>query len=469
MSKRIYLFVLLVLVLFSSFSVENNYVCASSDDVLYLHADYYKDYDNVNVLEEFDYSFVGEISDYISTSQFNGNVTDIPYTYFYVNVLEVNKGELNAVVVIKYYGGYNSDNTLVLLENMLYPEIDEIYQFNCNLTNNSFEDDGRTINNSLVICIEYNMKKVSAALEDVSNLNIVANNTISYYAAPSDIVIDDGNDTGGNTNTSFSTAYDLSLNSTQYLYFSSGLELYYKVDCLTLDYLTIYSTGTCDPIVYIYDSEYNQIDFSDDVSSTNTRALSFTTTRNFFYNFYADKNETYYFKVRLYQTSASGGIYLNLMKDNWYESADITELFWEYDGVDGLNKVDYTISSAYTTEVAYAINEWNKLGVISFQLDTSSTTNDVEILDYYDSEDDAPLAVTTYRLILAMTVKYNTYYFETMTQNERIKTVLHEFGHVLGLGEFTSLESDTNVMYQGRRELTKLGPADIAAYRAKWE
>lgn len=51
---------------------------------------------------------------------------------------------------------------------------------------------------------------------------------------------------------------------------------------------------------------------------------------------------------------------------------------------------------------------------------------------------------------------------------ERIKTCLYEFGHVLGLDEFTNIETTSNVMHQGIRGVTTLGSADIAVYRAKW-
>lgn len=279
-------------------------------------------------------------------------------------------------------------------------------------------------------------------------------------------VINDGG--GGATNYSFSTAYSLSIGDSRSVYISSGQERYYKITRTTLDYLTIYSIGSYDTMVYLYDSNYNLIGSNDDVNSSDSRALSYTTGRNFFYNFYCDKNETYYIKVKFYSSSVYGTFTMNLIKDNWYQSSNISDLFWEYDGVDGKNKVDYTIKSKYVVEIGYGINEWNKLGTIQFKPDTGSTTNDITISDYYDNETGAAVAVTTYNWIFTMTVKYNTFYFDTMTQNQRIKTVLHEFGHVLGLDEFTGIENTNNVMHQGIRELTKLGPADIAAYRAKW-
>lgn len=43
-----------------------------------------------------------------------------------------------------------------------------------------------------------------------------------------------------------------------------------------------------------------------------------------------------------------------------------------------------------------------------------------------------------------------------------------QIGHVLGLCEFTHIESTNNVMHQWSLATTKLGPADIAAYRYLW-
>lgn len=65
-------------------------------------------------------------------------------------------------------------------------------------------------------------------------------------------------------------------------------------------------------------------------------------------------------------------------------------------------------------------------------------------------------------------IKFNDYYYESMTEAQRTKTSLHEIGHALGLDEFTDLESTRNVMHQGIRSTTKLGPADIGVYRKKW-
>lgn len=469
--KGTILFLSLLVAILFIFTNSIDVKAKQKEEAIFLHADYLTNYDEVDLLEEFDYSFIGEIDSYIFTSYFNGHGTDIPYTYFYVNVLETIKGEVEDKIIIKFYGGYDENNNLILLEGMTYPQKNEKYQFYCNKTNLSYDIDGRTINDSYVIAMKRNLEKIDNKLPKTNtttnskSINFInalnSHTTASFHEV---IVIEDG---GGYSNLSFATAYDLTLGESRSVYLAAGQERYYKITRSVLDYVSIYSTGSLDTMVYVYDSSYNLIGSNDDVSGT--RALGFTSGRNFFYNFYLDKNTTYYFKVKFYSSSTSGTFTLNIIKDNWISSTNMSDLLWKYDGVDaGKKKVDYTVKSKYLSEINYGINEWNKLGTIKFQPDTNSTTNNIVISDYYDSEKDAAIAVTTYRWILAMTVKYNTYYFDNMTENQRIKTVLHEFGHVLGLDEFTGKESTNNVMHQGIRELTRLGPADIAAYRYKW-
>lgn len=53
---------------------------------------------------------------------------------------------------------------------------------------------------------------------------------------------------------------------------------------------------------------------------------------------------------------------------------------------------------------------------------------------------------------------------------ERVKTITHEFGHLLGMDEFNgdyliSSETVTNAMVQGIRELYELGPCDKLMFR----
>ena len=347
---------------------------------------------------------------------------------------------------------------------MCYPSIGEIFYFYCNKTNLTFEEDGRTINNSYTITSNYNMTK---QLQSNNNLNDISNLQSSHNTSqvkPTSVIIGGGSILPANT--TFEKAWDIVLNSSTNVNILPQHKKYYKFCRDTLDYISVYSTGTVDPVLKLYDDNQNLIAQNDNVSP-NKHGSEITTDKNFFLNFYADKNKTYYIEVSLSSPTSSGSFTLNVVKDNWIKS-NVEDLLWGVDGVDRTMKVDYKIESNYVNETNYAIAEWNKLGSVSFLPDTSSTTNNVKIKDYSDSENDAPVAVTTYNWIFEMTVKYNLVFFTHMSAEQRIKTILHELGHVLGLDEFTNSEDSINVMVQGIRAQTKLGPADIGVYRSKW-
>ena len=437
------------------FISNSNNIESVKNNIMYLHADYNKDYSQINLLDEYDYSFVGIIDKYITTKEYDGTGTNIPYTYYRVIVLDVIKGQLDNDVIIKFYGGKASNGETILLNNTKIPEKGKIYKFYCNKTKYSPIQDTRTIENSYVINSEYNM----TLLEDY------VCNSVSKLSISPDFSFDHIGGGGGYSNTSFDTAYDINYGETS-VYLSQGVSRYYKLNFDTLNYISLYSTGSLDTKVEIYDSNYCLYKANDDVTP-NSRGTTFTSNTNFFTNFYSDKDETYYIKVSLYDSSKYGSFNMHLVIDNWTQTLDLSDLFWEYDGVDGNNKVDYTIKSKYVTEIGLAMEEWNKLGTIRFSPDSGSTINDITV-SYYIDVDSNTVAVTTYRWLLEMTVEYNDAYFSTMSRDERIKTCLHEFGHVLGLDEFTNVETTSNVMYQGIRGVTTLGPADIAVYRAKW-
>ena len=72
--------------------------------------------------ESYQYEFVCKITDIIETKQFKGEGTNIPYTYYSARIIDKIKGELETNIVIKFYGGYDESNNLILMENMNYLE-----------------------------------------------------------------------------------------------------------------------------------------------------------------------------------------------------------------------------------------------------------------------------------------------------------------------------------------------------------
>ncbi len=475
--KKVFSLLVLFIILIRAFFYNSDFSTIKknnlNNEIQYLNADYDEDYSNINLVEKFDNVFKGRIDSYIGTSQYNGNGTDIPYTFFKVNVLEKIRGKLKKDITIKFYGGYDLDGNLILLKNMQYPIIEKSYYFYCNQSNLKFEDDGRTIDYSYTISMEYNIKEklqYDEILHEKENTNLFLYSQSISNISPTGII------GGGETlpsNTTFDKAWEIDINSP----LETNVNIlpqhnkYYKFTVSTIEYITIFSTGTVDSVVKIYDSNKKLLMSNDDVTTNITEyGYGITSGKNFFLNFYANKNELYYIQVSLYSQQSTGSFILNVYKDNWYKTTNINSLFWKYDGVDDKDKkVDYKIKSKFLDEINYGLKIWNDMDIISFKPDTSSTTNNITISDYTDKENNAPVAITTYRVILDMTGKYNLAYFNTMTRDERIKTILHEFGHVLGLDEFNNMESDINIMVQGIRSQTKLGPADIAAYRARWK
>lgn len=464
MKKIFGLFSILTLAMVLCFS---DFLNAHAGKVEYIHADYTKDYDNLNLEDEYDYVFLGEVTEYVTTSQYNGHGSNIPYSYFKVKVLNITKGILDENITIKFYGGYDEEGVLLLIEDLTYPELNKKYQFYCNKSLLSLEQDGRTFQDSYVISTKFNMQEITE--EKVENPQVKAQN-ISPFSFELDKDPGAGGGGGGGyyPNRSFATAKQLTINQSELVDLTAGLELYYKVRRSTLDYLSVYSKGVDDTMVEVYDSSYKLIGSNDNVLTE--REKQFTSDKNFFYNFYANKNETYYFKVKFKDTTLKSRFGLYVIVDNWYTS-NPSDLFWEYNGVqddvDGVHKVRYNSSSKYTNEINYAVKEWSKLETVKFIGNSNLSIYNLTFSDYTDVDSDT-IAFTRYAWIFGVDVCFNVYKMDRISQKCRNKTSMHEVGHVLGIDEFTGKEARNNVMHQGELELEKLGPADIAIYRIKW-
>lgn len=477
-NKVVLKFILLFLMIFVVSITANIRVHAqnTATNVHYVHADYEHNYNTAeSIIDLFDYCFKGVIVENVGVSQFNGNGFDIPYTFFRVRVTEQVKGVVNREVIIKFYGGFNQKNELILLEGSELPVIGGKYTFYCDQTKTRFRDDGRTIDDSyVIICPEALVKEKGGkpvSSPDTSKTKTTTkeplwldnNNVWGLELLARQYPPDDGN-------LSFGTAYYIDLNIGQEVEIRSGTPKYWKIDRNTLDYLCIYSVGhELDTIVYLYIYDgvngYQMLDLCDDVSG---RGWKFTDDANFFLNFYADKNTTYYFKVSTF-VPQTGLMSLYCQIDNYYKS-DYNLLVRDRDCVDSGKKIHYTDHTSFQSDITAAAGEWNKLNRVQILKDTSSTTNDVDIYTR-DWGDNGILAITTGYLLFAWKIEFNSYFFNTMTSAERMKTIMHEFGHCLGFNEFSGdgyAETIDNVMVQGRRAQTTLGPADIAVYRKKW-
>jgi len=129
------------------------------------------------------------------------------------------------------------------------------------------------------------------------------------------------------------------------------------------------------------------------------------------------------------------------------------------DNVDSGGHLDWDSNTKYLSDCNTAQSVWNgyKSGVI--RKDSFWVIEDIFVSDYYDSTETR----FAYRRQSNSTINFNDYYFvlgnsQSLTAEQRTKTVIHEFGHALGLGHNTS--SNPAIMRQGRFEYKTLHQDD---------
>ena len=139
---------------------------------------------------------------------------------------------------------------------------------------------------------------------------------------------------------------------------------------------------------------------------------------------------------------------------------------WEYtvslitcDLVDSGKHLDWSGKTKYSSYITTATKKWNayKKGII--RKDTVSTMKDVTISDYYDDKD--TLWGETSK---NGTIRFNIYNMDKDDDAGRLNTVMHEFGHALGLGH--NERKDVMSKFSNVTELTENDKKSYdAAYR----
>ncbi len=132
--------------------------------------------------------------------------------------------------------------------------------------------------------------------------------------------------------------------------------------------------------------------------------------------------------------------------------------FLGYSAVDEM-EIRYGGSTQYTTAQSHSFSTWNNLGKVNIAPDTIWTYEDVTYSDYYDSNTDIS-GYYQYYSIGSDDIKFNQYWFDQFTTDEKKKTATHELGHALGLAH----SYYPNIMVQGQYSLTQLGSHDISDY-----
>ncbi|MDD2518274.1 MAG: hypothetical protein PHI05_01625 [Bacilli bacterium] len=125
----------------------------------------------------------------------------------------------------------------------------------------------------------------------------------------------------------------------------------------------------------------------------------------------------------------------------------------------GKQKITYKNESIYS--VANEAVKWSNLGLVSI-FPTLVSDYDVRIANYSQVDN-----IYGYTNFLASVIAYNNYYFKSMNSYQRTYTILHEFGHALGLDERNVVGHNT-VMRQGNYSQTNIGSHDIATYNCHW-
>lgn len=149
--------------------------------------------------------------------------------------------------------------------------------------------------------------------------------------------------------------------------------------------------------------------------------------------------------------------------------------FLGYDSVDG-RTIAYEDYTRYDTALGQAVSAWNNYGSVSIIKDTASTVTDLQVGDYSDTQ---PGAAWGYYQTLtpgADTIKLNTSGSRMGTtasdgDTKRRRTVTHELGHGLGIGDHPESTYSGTLMY-GYMNSTGVpsSPAahDVSDYRSLW-
>jgi hypothetical protein len=112
----------------------------------------------------------------------------------------------------------------------------------------------------------------------------------------------------------------------------------------------------------------------------------------------------------------------------------------------------------YESIVTGGMKVWNAYKN-TFRNDTLSVIQDVKRIDYSEKGSSKTFAIT----YSSGKIKFNKYWMDKETTNQRKNTVYHELGHALGIAHSNSIK---DVVYYGETNTIKLSSQDKTSYTA---
>lgn len=433
-----------------------------------------------------------EIQKTQATEQYTGLGIDIPITHYKIEIVSDLLGEFNSdKFYISYYGGIEVDGDTILMGDNNYddnklPETGEFYVIYIN--NNEVSGKNRIKDGSLVV---YDSRMLIKLPDYDSSLGLFSqpneitrerlDDVLSYIEPQTEyiemavilsepcFVGPDGECVGlpGEGET-FGTAYVYNVSSAT-LYKNYEIdpneEVYFKVKALNsfkIDiYSEYYSSYTIDVEVFIYDSSYNYISYNDNGGYLN----------NFSYEHLLNDNEYIYVKV-VSNSSTSGLTKIKFdVNEDCFCLNNLDDLLLAYSSVNNDAIVYEDLGSDYIGVFEDAADVWNDLGIVDIRPMVTGETPDLNIDDYEDSTHNA----YGYYQNRAGTdwIRYNIYYFDPASDNQKLDTSIHELGHALGIAHMTTGygnnnisvdEDDANIMTVLNPVTIVLGPCDKLVY-----
>jgi len=131
-------------------AISVTWILIPKNDTRFIYGDLLYNPSDINeVVSNFDYIFVARIDSYISTQQYDGIGTDIPYTFYHVDDIDYLKGEGTEIADLAFYGGTNWLNRLIMFNGVEeLPSVDSYYLI---LSNKTSSDNGRIQEGTYVV------------------------------------------------------------------------------------------------------------------------------------------------------------------------------------------------------------------------------------------------------------------------------------------------------------------------------